>query len=108
WLLVARGAVSAIGGTREQADAALASVSCSRELQRYVQLAVAQVHTVVQEATHGAEQQSHTASDVRARVQVILTEADRAAEAVAATAASGHELGNLAKRLEASLGQFRA
>ena len=101
-------AVSAIGRTGEQADSGLASLSSSRELQRSLQLAVAQVHTVVQEATHGAEQQSHTATDVRARVQVILTEAERAAEAVAATAASGHELGNLAKRLEASLGQFRA
>ncbi|GAB6390067.1 hypothetical protein STUTZSP0542_36060 [Stutzerimonas marianensis] len=45
---------------------------------------------------------------MRERVEVILTEAERAAEAVTATAASGKALGVLAQRLEASLGQFKA
>src|SRR5690606_32037428 len=101
-------AVAAISRTGEQADGGLVSLATSRELQRALQLAVSQVHTAVQQATHGAEQQSRISTQVRERVQVILTEAERATEAVTATAASGRELGALAKRLEASLGQFRA
>ena len=101
-------AVAAISRTGEQADGGLVSLATSRELQRALQLAVSQVHTAVQQATHGAEQQSRSSTQVRERVQVILTEAERATEAVTATAASGRELGALAKRLEASLGQFRA
>lgn len=104
----AHDAVSAIGSTGKQADSGLASLTTSRGLQRDLQLAVTQVYDAVQEATRGAERQAGTATNVRERVQVILTEAERAAEAVTATATSGRELGTLAKRLEASLGQFRA
>lgn len=104
----ARAAVSTISRTGEQADSGLASLTTSRELQRTLQLAVAQVHDAVQEATAGAQRQASTASNVRGRVEVILTEAERSAEAVTATAASGRALGTLADRLEASLGQFRA
>jgi len=104
----AHDAVSAISSTGQQADSGLASLTSSRELQRALQLSVAQVHDAVREATQGAERQAGTATDVRERVQVILIEAERSAEAVTATAASGRELGNLAQRLEASLGQFRA
>ena len=63
---------------------------------------------MVRETTKGAEQQASAATAVRQRVEVILTEAERSADAVTATAASGKELGVLAQRLEASLGQFRA
>lgn len=104
----ARDAVAAISRTAEQADSGLASLTASRELQRALQLAVSQVHTAAQQATQGAEQQSSSATQVRERVQVILTEAERATEAVTATVVSGRELGHLAKRLEASLGQFKA
>jgi methyl-accepting chemotaxis protein len=44
---------------------------------------------------------------VRRRVEVIHVEAQRAAEAVTATAKSGRVLDGLAKKLKASLGQFR-
>ncbi|NKQ13057.1 methyl-accepting chemotaxis protein [Pseudomonas sp. SST3] len=104
----AHDAVSAISSTGQQADSGLASLTNSRELQRALQLAVTQVHDAVQDATRGAERQAGTATRVRERVQVILTEAERSAEAVTATAASGRELGKLAQRLDASLGQFRA
>jgi methyl-accepting chemotaxis protein len=104
----ARDAVSAISSAGKQADGGQTSLTASRELQRSLQLAVEQVHRAVQEATHGAERQAGAATAVRERVQVILTEAERSAEAVTATAASGRALGNLAARLDASLGQFKA
>ena len=104
----ARVAVATIGSTGQQATAGLASLTRSRQLQQALQLAVSQVHDAVLEATQGAERQADAASDVSRRVQVILTEAEQSAEAVAATAASGQVLGNLAGRLEASLGQFKA
>lgn len=104
----ARVAVATIGSTGQQATAGLASLTRSRQLQQALQLAVTQVHDAVLEATQGAERQADAASDVSRRVQVILTEAEQSAEAVAATAASGQVLGNLAGRLEASLGQFKA
>lgn len=104
----AHDAVSAISKTGKQADSGLASLTTSRQLQQALQRAVAQVHDAMEKATQGAERQADTAADVRERVQVIMTEAERSAEAVTATAASGRTLGNLAQRLEASLGQFRA
>lgn len=104
----AHDAVSAINSTGQQAESGLASLTSSRELQRALQVTVTQVHDAIREATHGAEQQAGSATNVRERVQVILIEAERAAEAVAATAVSGRTLGNLAQRLEASLGQFKA
>jgi len=104
----ARAAVAAIGSAGEQAHSGLASLTTSRELQRELQLAVTQVHEAVLEATRGAERQAGAATNVRERVQVILTEAERSAEAVTETAASGRELGSLAQRLDASLGQFKA
>ena len=104
----ARDAVSAINTVGKQAESGLASLGSSRDLQRALQIAVEQVHQVVRETTKGAEQQASAATAVRQRVEVILTEAERSADAVTATAASGKELGVLAQRLEASLGQFRA
>lgn len=104
----AHDAVSSIGKTGKQADSGLASLTASRELQHALQQAVAQVHDAMDKATQGAGRQADTAADVRERVQVIMTEAERSAEAVTATAASGRALGNLAQRLEASLGQFKA
>ena len=104
----AREAVTAIAATGKQADSGLTSLAASRSLQQALQLAVAEVHDAVQKATEGAERQAGSATDVRERMQVIMTEAERSAEAVAATATSGRELGGLAQRLEASLGQFRA
>lgn len=104
----ARDAVSAINTVGKQAESGLASLGSSRDLQRALQTAVEQVHQVVRETTKGAEQQAGAATAVRQRVEVILTEAERSADAVTATAASGKELGVLAQRLEASLGQFRA
>ncbi|MGE6528649.1 methyl-accepting chemotaxis protein [Pseudomonas sp. NPDC077382] len=104
----ARDAVSAINTVGKQAESGLASLGSSRDLQRALQTAVEQVHQVVRETTTGAEQQAGAATAVRQRVEVILTEAERSADAVTATAASGKELGVLAQRLEASLGQFRA
>ena len=104
----AREAVTAIAATGKQADSGLASLTTSRSLQQALQLAVSQVHDAVQKAAQGAERQADTATDVRERMQVIMTEAERSAEAVAATATSGRDLGELAQRLEASLGQFRA
>lgn len=101
-------AVSAITITGRQAESGLTSLNQSRELQRALQLTVTQVHAAVEQATQGAERQADAANSVRQRVEVIMTEAERSAEAVTATAVSGRELGNLAKRLEASLGQFRA
>ncbi|WP_371916890.1 methyl-accepting chemotaxis protein [Pseudomonas sp. Choline-3u-10] len=104
----ARDAVMAINTAGKQAESGAASLGSSRELQRALQAAVEQVHQVVREATKGAEHQASTATAVRERVEVILTEAERSADAVTATAASGKELGVLAQRLEASLGQFKA
>ncbi|WP_371263610.1 methyl-accepting chemotaxis protein [Pseudomonas sp. 10B238] len=104
----ARDAVLAINTAGKQAESGAASLGSSRELQRALQTAVEQVHQVVREATKGAEHQASTATAVRERVEVILTEAERSADAVTATAASGKELGVLAQRLEASLGQFKA
>ncbi|WP_457933601.1 methyl-accepting chemotaxis protein [Pseudomonas sp. SA195] len=104
----AREAVTAIAATGKQADSGLTSLAASRSLQQALQLAVAEVHDAVQKATEGAERQAGSATDVRERMQVIMTEAERSAEAVAATATSGRELGGLALRLEASLGQFQA
>lgn len=104
----ARDAVSAINTVGKQAESGLASLVSSRDLQRALQTAVEQVHRVVRDTTNGAEQQAGAAMAVRQRVEVILSEAERSADAVTATAASGKELGVLAQRLEASLGQFRA
>ncbi len=104
----AREAVTAIAATGKQADSGLASLASSRSLQQALQQAVAQVHDAVHTATEGAAQQADSAAAVRSRMQVIMTEAERSAEAVAATASSGRELGELAQRLDASLGRFKA
>ena len=45
---------------------------------------------------------------MRGRVEVIHAQAERAAEAVTQTTASGKVLDGLAAQLKASLGQFRA
>jgi len=100
--------VTAIAATGKQADSGLASLASSRSLQQALQQAVAQVHDAVHTATEGAAQQADSAAAVRSRMQVIMTEAERSAEAVAATASSGRELGGLAQRLDASLGRFKA
>lgn len=104
----AREAVSAINQAGHKANEGLLSLHASRDLQRSMQGAVEQVYEAVEEATRGAAHQAKGATAVRERVQVILAEAERAAEAVTATAASGRELGSLAEKLEASLGQFKA
>ncbi|WP_043239255.1 methyl-accepting chemotaxis protein [Stutzerimonas azotifigens] len=103
----AREAVAVIGQAGGQASEGLAALQASRELQTALQGSVAQVHGAVEQATQGALQQAEGAAAVRQRVEAILREADKAAEAMSATASSGRVLGGLAGQLEASLGQFR-
>ncbi|MBU3056316.1 MAG: methyl-accepting chemotaxis protein [Pseudomonas indica] len=104
----AREAVAAIGQAGQQASEGLAALRESSELQRSIQVAVEDVHGAIDSATLAASRQAEGALAVRGRVEVIHGEAQRAAEAVAATAASGRVLDNLAGQLKASLGQFRA
>ncbi len=103
----AREAVGAIGQAGQQADQGLAALLESAKVQRSVQAAVEEVHGAINAATQAAAHQAQGADAVRGRVEVIHAEAQRAAEAVAATADSGRVLDGLAKQLKASLGQFR-
>ncbi|MET1081333.1 MAG: methyl-accepting chemotaxis protein [Pseudomonas sp.] len=103
----AREAVAVIGQARQQAGEGLAALHDSARLQQSVQSAVDEVHGAINTATQAAGQQAEGAMAVRGRVEVIHAEAQRAAEAVAATAASGRVLDGLASQLKASLGQFR-
>ncbi len=103
----AREAVAAIGQAAQQADQGLAALRESDLVQQSVQAAVEEVHGAINTATLAAAHQAEGAGAVRGRVEVIHAEAQRAAEAVAATASSGRELDGLAAQLKASLGQFR-
>lgn len=73
-----------------------------------MQASVEQVHAAIGLATKAAVHQAEGAQAVRGRVEVIHAQAERAAEAVVETAASGKVLSGLAAQLKASLGQFRA
>ncbi len=103
----AREAVSVIGRAGQQANEGLAALRDSERLQLSVQVAVDDVHAAIKAATQAAAHQAQGADAVRGRVEVIHVEAQRAAEAGAATAASGRVLDGLASRLKSSLGQFR-
>jgi len=103
----AREAVDAIGQAGRQADQGLAALRESARVQQSVRAAVEEVHGAINVATEAAAHQAEGAGAVRGRVEVIHLEAQRAAEAVAATASSGRVLDGLAKRLKASLGQFK-
>jgi methyl-accepting chemotaxis protein len=103
----AREAVDAIGQAGRQADQGLAALRESARVQQSVRAAVEEVHGAINVATEAAPHQAEGVDAVRGRVEVIHLEAQRAAEAVAATANSGRVLDGLAKRLKASLGQFK-
>jgi len=103
----AREAVGAIGQAGEQADRGLAALRESDRVQESVQAAVEEVQGAINAATLASVHQAEGADAVRGRVEVIHAEAQRAAEAVAATAQSGRVLDGLAAQLKASLGQFR-
>lgn len=102
-----REAVGAIGQAGQQADQGLAALGESARVQQSVQEAVEEMHGAINAATQAAAHQAEGADAVRGRVEVIHAEAQRAAEAVAATAQSGRVLDGLAAQLKASLGQFR-
>ena len=104
----AKEAVAAIAQAGRQADEGLAVLRGSVKLQKSVQASVEQVHTAIGEATKAAAHQAQGAHAVRGRVEVIHAQAERAAEAVTQTTASGKVLDGLAAQLKASLGQFRA
>ena len=104
----AREAVAAIGLAGRQANEGLAVLRGSVQLQKTMQVSVEQVHSAIGDATKAAEHQAQGAYAVRGRVEVIHAQAERAAEAVTQTTASGKVLDGLAAQLKASLGQFRA
>jgi len=104
----AKEAVAAIARAGRQADEGLAVLRGSVQLQKTVQASVEQVHTAIDDATKAAAHQAQGAHAVRGRVEVIHAQAERAAEAVTQTTASGKVLDSLAEQLKASLGQFRA
>ncbi|NWA06554.1 methyl-accepting chemotaxis protein [Pseudomonas gingeri] len=104
----AREAVAAIGQAGRQANEGLAVLRNSVKLQQTVQASVEQVHAAIGLATQAAAQQAEGAHAVRGRVEVIHAQAERAAQAVVETTASGKVLDSLAAQLKASLGQFRA
>ncbi|MQU66101.1 HAMP domain-containing protein [Pseudomonas sp. FSL R10-1350] len=104
----AKEAVEAIAQAGRQADEGLAVLRGSVKLQKTVQASVEQVHTAIDDATKAAAHQAQGAHAVRGRVEVIHAQAERAAEAVTQTTASGKVLDSLAEQLKASLGQFRA
>ncbi len=103
----AQEAVGAIGQAAQQANQGLAALRESDLVQQSMQAAVEEVHGAINAATLAAAHQAEGAGAVRGRVEVIHAEAQRAAEAVGATANSGRELDGLAAQLKASLGQFR-
>ena len=103
----AREAVGAVGLAGRQAAEGLLALRDSARLQQSVQALVGGVHEAINCATLAAEHQAQGAASVRGRVENILHEAQRAEQAVAATAASGRVLDGLAAQLRRSLGQFR-
>jgi methyl-accepting chemotaxis protein len=104
----AKEAVAAIGLAGRQANEGLAVLRNSVKLQQTVQESVEQVHTAIGLATKAAVHQAEGAQAVRGRVEVIHAQAQRAAQVVDETTASGKVLDGLAAQLKASLGQFRA
>lgn len=103
----AQEAVAAIAQAGEQGSEGLQVLRDSSRLQQSVQGSVDEVHAAINVATQAAAHQAAGAGAVRERVEVIHTEAQRAAEAVAAIAGSARVLDGLAEQLKASLGQFR-
>ncbi|WP_409315629.1 methyl-accepting chemotaxis protein [Pseudomonas sp. KCJK9016] len=104
----AREAVEAIGQAGRQASEGLLVLRDSARLQQSVQASVEQVHTAIGLATQAAAHQAQGAQAVRGRVETIHAQAEKAAQAVVETTASGKVLDGLAAQLKASLGQFRA
>ncbi|MEE4674460.1 methyl-accepting chemotaxis protein [Pseudomonas alliivorans] len=104
----AKEAVATIGLAGRQAKEGLAVLRDSARLQQTVQASVEQVHAAIGLATRAAEHQAQGAQAVRGRVEVIHAQAEKAAQAVVETTASGRTLDTLSARLKASLGQFRA
>nr|WP_074752169.1 methyl-accepting chemotaxis protein [Pseudomonas abietaniphila] len=104
----AKEAVATIGLAGRQAKEGLAVLRDSARLQQTVQVSVEQVHAAIGLATRAAEHQAKGAQAVRGRVENIHAQAEKAAQAVVETTASGKTLDKLAAQLKASLGQFRA
>jgi methyl-accepting chemotaxis protein len=104
----AKEAVAAIGVAGRQAKEGLAVLRDSAKSQQIVQESVEQVHAAIGLATQAAAHQAEGAQAVRGRVEVIHVQAQRAAQVVVETTASGKVLDKLAAQLKASLGQFRA
>ncbi|MBV4553421.1 methyl-accepting chemotaxis protein [Pseudomonas sp. SWRI102] len=104
----AREAVAAIGQAGRQASEGLLVLRDSARLQQSVQASVEQVHAAIGLATQAAAHQAQGAQAVRSRVETIHVQAEKAAQAVVETTASGKVLDSLAAQLKASLGQFRA
>lgn len=104
----AKEAVATIGIAGRQAKEGLEVLRDSARLQQTVQSSVEQVHAAIGLATRAAEHQAKGAQAVRGRVEVIHAQAEKAAQAVVETTASGKTLDKLAAQLKASLGQFRA
>nr|WP_249582878.1 methyl-accepting chemotaxis protein [Pseudomonas viridiflava] len=104
----AKEAVATIGLAGRQAKEGLAVLRDSARLQQTVQASVEQVHAAIGLATRAAEHQAQGAHAVKGRVEVIHAQAEKAAQAVVETTASGRALDKLSVRLKASLGQFRA
>ncbi|WP_454865200.1 methyl-accepting chemotaxis protein [Pseudomonas rhizophila] len=104
----AREAVAAIGQAGRQASEGLLVLRDSARLQQSVQTSVEQVHAAIGLATQAAAHQAQGAQAVRGRVETIHAQAEKAAQAVVETTASGKVLDSLAAQLKASLGQFRA
>ena len=104
----AKEAVATIGLAGRQAKEGLAVLRDSARLQQTVQASVEQVHAAIGLATRAAEHQAQGAHAVKGRVEVIHAQAEKAAQAVVETTASGRTLDKLSVRLKARLGQFRA
>nr|WP_122564502.1 methyl-accepting chemotaxis protein [Pseudomonas viridiflava] len=104
----AKEAVATIGLAGRQAKEGLAVLRDSARLQQTVQTSVEQVHAAIGLATRAAEHQARGAHAVKGRVEVIHAQAEKAAQAVVETTASGRTLDRLSVRLKASLGQFKA
>ncbi len=102
----AREAVETIGKAGRQASEGLLVLRESERLQQTVQASVEQVHAAIGLATRAAEHQAQGAHAVRGRVEVIHAQAERAAQAVVETTASGKVLDGLAAQLKASSGSF--
>ncbi|TXI30623.1 MAG: methyl-accepting chemotaxis protein, partial [Aquipseudomonas alcaligenes] len=103
----AREAVAVIGQAGGQAAEGLQALRDSARLQQSVQASVDEVHGAIDTATRSAAHQADGASAVRGRVEVIHSEAQRAAHAVSETAASGRVVDGLVSQLKASFAQFK-